>query len=302
MTEVGVVHLVRKANGPAPFARFVASYREHAAGLAHELVLIFKGFHGTAADEEYDRILDGIPHQRFFLPDRGLDIEPYFEAVRRYEYRYFCFLNSFSRLLAPGWLATLHRWAAQPGVGLAGATASYQSFALTNSERATALRQLSLLERVRWRVDHVRSAPTPRAMALRAGSWVLGALGIWRPARHFPPFPNYHVRTNGFMAARETLLRVRTPSMLFKLSAFIFESGHDGLTRQVMRWGLRPLVVDRRGEAYDKESWHLADTFRQARQEQLLIADNQTETYQAAPPEQRAELSRAAWGEYARPA
>jgi len=33
MTEVGVVHLVRRKNGIAPFARFLASYREHPAGV-----------------------------------------------------------------------------------------------------------------------------------------------------------------------------------------------------------------------------------------------------------------------------
>jgi hypothetical protein len=68
-----------------------------------------------------------------------------------------------------------------------------------------------------------------------------------------------------------------------------------------MRFGLRPLVVGRNGEAYEKERWHLADTFRQGSQENLLVADNQTDRYAQADAATRAELSRCAWGEHARP-
>jgi hypothetical protein len=103
------------------------------------------------------------------------------------------------------------------------------------------------------------------------------------------------------MASREVLLRVRVPPILFKLSAFLLESGRNGLTRQVMAMGLEPLVVDRAGRAFEKERWHLANTFRQARQEDLLVEDNQTEAYARADRESRAALSRAAWGQHARP-
>jgi hypothetical protein len=139
-------------------------------------------------------------------------------------------------------------------------------------------------------------------MAQRAGAWILGAVGVWRPARHFLAFPNYHLRTNGFLASRELLLRLRVPPLPFKLSAFMFESGHNGLTAQVLAMGLRALLVDRRGTAFDKEEWHCADAFRQARQEDLLIADNQTDAYERAAPPERAELSRLAWGPHARAA
>ena len=45
----------------------------------------------------------------------------------------------------------------------------------------------------------------------------------------------------------------------------------------------------------------MSNTFWQSNQENLLVADNQTETYRAADPAGRAELSHYAWGELARP-
>jgi hypothetical protein len=292
MPGIGVVHLVRKANGIAPLERFIASYRDRPAGCAHELVLVCKGFPGRLPPE-YQRVLEGIEHRALHVPDRGFDLAPYFAAVRRLEYRDFCFLNSFSRIVAAGWLELLQRALAAPGVGLVGATASYQSFAQLSEER----KGLGMRARLR----HVASGATPREKAQRTGAWLLGGLGLWKPARHFPFFPNYHIRTNAFMASREVLLRVRVRPILFKLSAFLLESGRNGLTRQVMAMGLEPLVVDRAGRAFEKERWHLANTFRQARQEDLLVEDNQTEAYARADREGRAALSRAAWGQHARP-
>ena len=101
----------------------------------------------------------------------------------------------------------------------------------------------------RARLRRVASGGNTMVRAQRAGAWPLGGLGGWRPSRHFPQFPNYLVRTNGFMASREVLLRVRIKPVVFKLSAFMLESGHRGLTRQVMDMNLKALVVDRIGRA-----------------------------------------------------
>lgn len=302
MKRVGIVHLVRRKNGITPFERFLASYKAHPAGLDHDLVLIFKGFPSEQTPADYHRLLAGVPHEKLFLPDRGFDLGPYFKAVELLEYDYFCFLNSFSRVLDADWLAKLHKWAIAQGVGLVGATGSYQSFATAHAKREAGLRPFGRGERLRRRVGHVFSDPQPRLVAQRAAAWALGALGVWDTSRYFAPFPNYHIRTNAFMAARETMLRIRLGPMTIKLGAHMFESGRNGLTQQVFRLGLRALVVSRTGQAYEKESWHRSDTFRQANQKDLLVADNQTDAYADASLAEREELSRFAWGEYARPA
>ena len=301
MVEIGVVHLVRKKNGIAPLEKFLASYLKYSAGIDHDLVLIFKGFQPGQITEGYDRLLAGVPHKRLFVHDTGFDLTSYFEAIKCLEYRYFCFLNSFSRILADDWLRKLHRWVTAEGVGLVGATGSYQSFTTNHHERNRRLSALGTATRFRQRIKHVISDVNPRLIALRTASWVLGGLGLWDPARYFPAFPNYHIRTNAFMASRETLTQIRIWPMVFKLSAFIFESGNESLTNQIIRLGLRPLVVARTGEAFEKERWHLSNTFRQAMQENLLVADNQTDAYEESGVDARIDLSRQAWGPFARP-
>jgi hypothetical protein len=139
-------------------------------------------------------------------------------------------------------------------------------------------------------------------MAQRAARAVLRVAGVWRPTRDFPPFPNPHLRTNAFMASRDVLRRVKRGPLRLKLSAYKFESGKDSLTNQVRAMGLRVLVVGQDGEGYDPENWHLSNTFWQSREENLLVADNQTELYMSADPVTRAELAQYAWGDRARPA
>jgi hypothetical protein len=301
VAEVAVVHLVRRKNGIAPFARFLASYLQHPAGQPHELVLLLKGFPRGDGLADYERLLSTIPHRRLFVPDRGLDLNTYFTAAEQLDFTYFCFLNSYSRILAPDWLAKLYHWISADGVGLVGATGSCQRIGDrggVHHQRRSALpsthRFEALLRRVlaKWR----------QGLLLRhAAFWLLRMIGIWRPERDFPSFPNYHLRTNAFMAARQTLLRVRVGAISTKLSAYRFESGNDSLTNQVRRLGLRVLVVGRDGEGYEPERWHLSNTFRQSRQENLLVTDNQTDEYQAADPALRSELSHDSWGEWAKP-
>jgi len=256
---IAVVHLVRRQNGLAPLQRFLDSYRRHEAGAEHELILLYKGF-GKELPAEYAQAPAGISHQRMLFADRGFDLQPYFAAVARFGHRHFCFLNSFSRILAPGWLAMLRAPLASRTVGLVGATGSCESLA---------------------------ALPVPKR---------------WITQRYFPPFPNHHVRTNAFMAAREVLERVTLRPMLFKFFALACESGKDGLTAQVGRLGLEALVADRRGTVFAMDQWHLSNTFRQSLQEDLLVSDNQTDAYASADAALRAKLSRLAWGEWARPA
>lgn len=302
MAEVGVVHLIRRKNGLIPFERFLASYRQYSPGMAHDLVLIFKGFSFGLGTRTYDRLLGNTPHRRMYVADYGFDLRPYFKAVESFDYQYFCFLNSFSRILDGDWLAKLYRWITVDGVGVVGATGSYESFSSNYANRLKMLAELGIRARLRWKLRRLLSDPHPRAIVQRAAGWIAESSGLKDPRQSFPSFPNFHIRTNAFMASRRTLLQIRLGSMLFKVSAYALESGPDSLTRQILRLGLKPLVVARTGESFEKERWHLSDTFRQALQQNLLISDAQTDAYAMANAEHRAVLSRRTWGQFARPA
>jgi hypothetical protein len=281
MTSIGVVHLVRATNGIEPFARFLASYERANPAPEHELIILFKGFEkqepGKAGLEAYQRLLASHSYRSLSLPDVGFDIEPYLTAARTFEHSYLCFLNSFSVILDEDWLQKLYRHLRRDGVGLVGATASWLSNRHYHDYIDYGSAYSSPLGRLRLRL-------------------VRGMYQHW-----FDPFPNYFIRTNAFMIARDTLLRGRFRRIRRKIDAYRFESGINGLTKQVLNMGLRALVVGRDGVGYEKEEWHLSDTFMQGEQSNLLVADNQTTYYQNGDAVIRWKASSASWGDKAAP-
>ena len=239
--SVAVVHLLRQRNDIAHFARFLRSYRRFAAGMPHDLIILFKGFHAGDDSQAASR-LEGLRWVRRDVPDEGYDIGPYIDLARSRGDGYFCFLNSFSEILADDWLAKLHR-------------------ALVTGERAG----------------------------------VVAATGSWETVDGSTAFPNYHVRTNGFMIAGHLFHDLESWKMDTKSDTSRFEAGPRGLTRQILARGLEPYVVDRLGRAWAKQDWPRANTFRAAEQEGLMVADARTEAYRTGGPEVRAYLRTLAW-------
>lgn len=98
----------------------------------------------------------------------------------------------------------------------------------------------------------------------------------------FPDYPNYHVRTNGFMIARQDYLNVvKGRPLETKLQAHQFESGRQSMTWMIQASGRKALVVGRRGAVQPQVLWR-AGIFRSLNQSNLLLADNQTRSYQTA--------------------
>ncbi len=69
----------------------------------------------------------------------GMDLDHYREAADRVVAERYCFLNTVSVILADGWLANLEKALVAPGVGMVGATGSYES---PNAVRPGPLRRL----------------------------------------------------------------------------------------------------------------------------------------------------------------
>jgi hypothetical protein len=124
--EVTVVYLARKAEGIAAFQAFARSYAAHPAGINHDLVVIFKGYDGNSDLAEARAVFSSFPHIPIELPDEGFDLGSYLTATQRLPHEYVCCLNTFSRILADGWLKKLHAHAKLPDVGIVGATGSYE--------------------------------------------------------------------------------------------------------------------------------------------------------------------------------
>ena len=275
--ELGVVHLVRAHNGLQPFTGFLDAYTRNPGGAPHDLLIVFKGFSGDAELEPYRATLKSIAHQELRVSDLGLDLRAYSIACRHFEHSYLCFLNSYCVPLDENWLAKMFALIRQPQVGAAGATGSWESM-YTNFLRSRGGTPMPLLRRI------------------------MSALRSRLNRCLFLPFPNPHLRTNSFIISRQLMLEVWPRLILNKSAAYMFENGRNSFTQRLLRRGLKPLIVGRDGQGYEKEQWARSNTFRQSNQENLLVADNQTRNYAAADFEKRKCLSVLAWGDAAKPA
>lgn len=274
MSDICVVHLVRKRNGVEAFRNFLMSYVNHDAGVQHDLLIVFKGFRGAADLSPYQKLLEFTPHRSIAVADFGFDLRPYFIAARVSRHKYMCFLNSFSVIKAPRWLQKMHSNLIESGVGIVGATGSWQSI-----------------------------CPGPMTTKSNIALWKACLRPfLWRIARaylgwYFSPFPNAHVRTNAFLIMRENMLNIRSGIILTKMHAYCLESGKNSITKQIERMGLRAIVVGADGLGYEKDQWHKSNTFWSGGQANLLIADNQTRKYLVEDDTRRACLERFAWGQ-----
>ena len=241
--------------GVATLERFVSSYVEHPAGVAHRLVVLLKGVESTDLRDHTATLAASVGADCLAISPTGLDLDAYRGAADLVDEDILCFLNSSSEILGDGWVGQLRDALRLPGVGMAGATASNETLLTT--------------------------LPTPVRPLRR---------------RRYPPFPNPHLRTNGFMLERTLMLDLDWRPSRRKQDAWSLESGANSLTRQIVARGQRPMLVGRDGFCFEQEQWAESHTFRSGDQENLLIADNRTRAYAAADRSHRAALSRAAWG------
>lgn len=132
-----LVHLCWMPYGLDPPRRFLESYLAHEAGAPHRLLIVFAG--AEIEDRApWHEIFDAVEHERLDVGD-GIDLDHYRTAVDHLAAERYCFLNTESVVLAEGWLGLMDRALAEPGVGMVGATGSYES---PNAVRPGPLRRL----------------------------------------------------------------------------------------------------------------------------------------------------------------
>jgi hypothetical protein len=303
-----VVHLVRAGNDIEPFAAFLKSYHAHPAGIPHELVVVFKGFRSARDAGPYLGLAGEAVSDCIFVGDEGFDLTAYFAAAIDLQRECYCFLNSYSVILADDWLRVMHTALSQRDVGLVGASGSWASvhsyLRYHLGLRGPYARFLADQPRTRALMAHLaerradQASPPPK--------WLVGKLATIREMRDqilfFEPFPCHHVRTNAFMLSGELWSRMQVGELRRKVDAYRLESGRSSITRQVERLGLRAVVTTCDGRSHAVADWPASDAFWQRNQENLLIADNQTRDYERGDAELRGLLSRYAWGERASPA
>ena len=297
MTAVALCHLARKANGIEPFDRFISSYEQHGAGVDHDLVIIFKGFRGPEELAPYRRRLRGHAFEELQIADDGLDLGAYLAAARELDQERLCFVNSFSRVLADGWLGHLDAALSQPGIGLVGATgswASHRSYGFYLLGAPNVYRRV-LGPRAESGVAFREAASSPTMGRIRGAAYTIA--GLPKEVVGYPGFPAAHLRTNAFALRRALFLEHAQGSLRSKTAAYQFEAGSAGLTSKVIKSGLGARLVTRAGESVAPSDWPELAVFWQGDQSELMVADNQTETYARGNQSVRRALSGFAWGD-----
>lgn len=130
-TKIALAFLARGADKDwrTSFSRFVESYKRFPAGADHRLYVIFKGFRNNQDLEEGTKLFAELDHTPIHVPDNGFDIGAYIRTAARIPEATSCFLNTHSEIVAPEWLGHLADNLKKPGVGLVGATGSFESLA-----------------------------------------------------------------------------------------------------------------------------------------------------------------------------
>jgi hypothetical protein len=273
---IGLIYLAWGPLGPAPLREFLRSYQAHPAGTEHELIVVLNG-----AERDAPRNADSDPgdsalraavlaelrdteHRLIELERPVLDLPAYGTAARQLEHERVCFLNSYSTILADGWLGQLSHALDDTKVGVVGATGSWESQA-----------------------EWIRGKPV---------YWPYQLAMLPRARRDYPRFPNPHIRTTAFVLDRMLLLEAGFERAADKRDTYLLESGPHSFTRQLLARSLVPVVVGRDGRAYNIEEWPASATYRAGDQRNLLVADKRTRDWERASLRLRRRLSRDAWG------
>ena len=128
-SQPAVVYLLRGADQQwaDSCTRFIEGYRRYPAGVEHQLYVICKGFSSEGDLAQARRALAAVPHREVQLADDGFDLGAYLAIAAQIVEAEVCFLNTHSEILGAAWLEKLLVNLRSPGVGLVGATGSYES-------------------------------------------------------------------------------------------------------------------------------------------------------------------------------
>jgi hypothetical protein len=125
---IALFYLARGADADylASIRRFVEAYRSKPAGVAHELVVIFKGYASERARDGARAAMSGVSFQEVHTGDETFDLGAYADAILCVSCARAAFLNTGSEPVSSNWLGKLNAALDLPGMGLVGASGSYQ--------------------------------------------------------------------------------------------------------------------------------------------------------------------------------
>ncbi|MCP3476722.1 hypothetical protein NLM33_41915 [Bradyrhizobium sp. CCGUVB1N3] len=244
------------------------------------------------------------------MPDRSFDIGAYRLAAERIPHRMICCFNTFTEIESDNWLAKLNVAMTDPSIGIAGGTASYESFrqSLKAISKTVwfAIHGAPVDEEVTelWGHEIKKHQPNIASPIYGADAETIEAEFERAWSRNNPPevlampgYPNPNIRSNGFMMARQDFLDFTPEVIATKEQTYGIESGSDSLTARIVSRGQRAVVIGANGQIYDQPDWPSSDTFRKNGQRNKLFSDNQTREYDKMNQARKRLMEQWSWGD-----
>ena len=305
--SIAVIYIARFADGPQLFQDFVDSYRRHPAGMDHTLYVALKGCANPEDVQKVRHIFAPVPHVLHEMPDTGFCKGSVLNVARAIQEDHICSISTTGTIETDDWLAKLYTSIQEPGAGIVGASASYQSISATMLFKGELFRR-SLID------------PGFKRRCLKYYPFLMERYSFKSHLRHpvyyhrrfkqqaeenafiqaaFPGFPNPHIRTTAYMLRRDFFTRLCSIEPKTKWDVLRLESSHIGLTRQLLREGYKAIVVGKNGTAYGIADWAQSNTFRIGNQDNLLVADKRVKMFAACDEPERLGWTWVSWGDYA---
>jgi hypothetical protein len=265
---------------------FLQSYQNQDAGINHNLIILFNGYHNEKDLHPFIEILNtSLVSYQIIITESKYDIDAYFyiaELLKNSEY--VTFLNTYSVILHANWLKYFYANIIKESVGCVSATGAWGDYFHAMEYK----KSINKIKKFKGSLTDVKKVIYFRF--------------------NFYPTVRPHLRTNGFMINRLLFLSIKRPSvrpvflnLLLKLNSkkirsFCFEHGKDSFSQQLVDRGLQIQIVNKFGSGLNINEWPASNVYWNGLQENLLIQDNQTSKYQKADIEERKRLAYAAWG------
>ena len=280
--SITVVYLSYIPLGTEKLEYFINSYKKNAAGISHNLIILFNGIKNITELDPFNEILKKSSlNYKIKISSKKYDIDSYFFISKMITTEYVCFLNTYSIITTPNWLLYYYSAFDNAKVGAVGATGGYGDY--------------------QHDLEYINILNNPFSLNLTK----LKKLIYYR----FNYYPKIlpHIRTNAFMLKTKIFVNLKyknvNPKILnlifrlsrTKLKSLCFEHGSNSMTSQIKKMGLIPVIVGRDGKSYEEENWVTSNTFWLSNQENLLIKDNQTKKFELADNETKKIMTNSAW-------
>lgn len=277
--SVAIIHLVWVPLGIGLFEKFINSFSACDPLEDSELIIVFAGVENRQEITPFIELKNNMNIAfEFYIRNQGQDLETYFWIANKIGHPVLLFFNSYSTLNSKKCL-NIFVDNFKGNMGMLSATASNQSHYSSVFANHT----------FKYEFDKSIGQNFKKLKLLTKN------LLYWRLL--FTPYPNPHLRTNGFMIRRDVMLqlKIRLP-IKNKFAAYLIESGKNSITNQILKMGLEVGMVGKSGNCYRIADWPTSHIFWKGNQEDLLVSDNQTNIYSGASQKEKSRLKFLAWG------